>query len=287
MGAYHSVSSGIIDEYWHYDRCIDWSIVSGRREPSEFPMLTSTSTADWWGRRRSLSFGVVIFIIGNIIQVTAMKSWVHMMMGRFVAGLGVGNLSVGVPMFQSECSPREIRGAVVASYQLMITVGILISNIINFGVRNIQDSDASWRIVIGLGIFFSLPLGLGVLVVPESPRWLAGRNDWEGARMAMARLRGMKNDPQNALVEYDLKEMYDIIEKESKAGTSSWLECFSSKSSGIPKLLYRTLLGVAVQFLQQWTGVNVGAPNIPITIPEERLLTPNLAVLFLLRCNDL
>lgn len=44
-------------------------------------------------------------------------------MGRFVAGLGVGNLSVGVPMFQSECCPKEIRGAVVASYQLMITIG--------------------------------------------------------------------------------------------------------------------------------------------------------------------
>lgn len=67
-----------------------------------------------------------------------------MMIGRLVAGLGVGNLSVGVPMFQSESSPREIRGAVVASYQLMITFGILISNIINYGVRNIEDSHASW-----------------------------------------------------------------------------------------------------------------------------------------------
>ncbi|KAM0817039.1 putative General substrate transporter [Seiridium cardinale] len=218
--------------------------------------LSGAYTAEWWGRRRSLSFGVVIFCIGNIIQITAMNSWVHMMMGRFVAGLGVGNLSVGVPMFQSECSPREIRGAVVASYQLMITIGILISNIINYGVRNIQESDSSWRIVIGLGIFFSLPLGLGVMLVPESPRWLASRNDWEGARMAMARLRGMKDDPHNQLVEYDLKEMRDIIEKESSAGTSSWLECFTGRPSRIPKLLYRTLLGISIQFLQQWTGVN-------------------------------
>ncbi|KLU84402.1 hypothetical protein MAPG_03445, partial [Magnaporthiopsis poae ATCC 64411] len=103
--------------------------------------LSGAYTADAWGRRRSLSFGVGIFIIGNIIQVTAMNSWVHMMMGRFVAGLGVGNLSVGVPMFQSECSPREIRGGVVASYQLLITFGILVSNIINYGVRTIQDDD--------------------------------------------------------------------------------------------------------------------------------------------------
>ncbi|KAI0009980.1 general substrate transporter [Xylariaceae sp. FL0662B] len=218
--------------------------------------LSGAYTADWWGRRKSLSFGVVIFIIGNIIQITAMRSWVHMMMGRFVAGLGVGNLSVGVPMFQSECSPREIRGGVVASYQLMITFGILVSNIINYGVRTIQYSDASWRIVIGLGIFFSLPLGLGILTVPESPRWLASHEDWEGARISMARLRGLRDDPQNPLVEEDLNEMYEIIAKEARAGVGTWLECFKVKSSDVPRVCYRTLLGVAVHFLQQWTGVN-------------------------------
>ncbi|ROT36139.1 high-affinity glucose transporter ght2 [Sodiomyces alkalinus F11] len=218
--------------------------------------LSGAYTADWWGRRKSLSFGVAIFIIGNIVQITAMNTWVHMMMGRFVAGLGVGNLSVGVPMFQSECAPREIRGAVVASYQLAITFGILISNIINFGVRNIQDSDASWRIVIGLGLAFSLPLGIGVLAVPESPRWLAARHDWDGARLSLARLRGLKHDPQHQLVEMDVREMYKVLEEESRVGVGSWAECFTGRPSGIPKLVYRTFLGAGIHFLQQWTGVN-------------------------------
>lgn len=220
-------------------------------------MLTGwmCSTADWWGRRKSMSFGVAIFIIGNIIQITSMNSWVHMMMGRFIAGLGVGNLSVGVPMFQSESSPREIRGAVVASYQLMITIGILVSNLVNYGVREIEETDASWRIVIGLGIFFSLPLGFGILVVPESPRWLAGQGDWDGARMSLARLRGKMNDPTCSLVEDDLNEMKEVLAKEKRVGTSSWLECFSLKSE-IPKTFYRTMLGMSIHFLQQWTGVN-------------------------------
>ena len=217
--------------------------------------LSGAYTADWWGRRKSMSFGVLIFIIGNVIQITAMNSWVHMMMGRFVAGLGVGNLSVGVPMFQSESSPREIRGAVVASYQLMITIGILISNIINYGVREIEESDASWRIVIGLGIFFSLPLGGGIMIVPESPRWLAQKGRWEDARMALSRLRGLKDDPQNPLVEDDLNEMREILEKERQVGTGSWAECFNP-NTGIPKLVYRTFLGIFIHFLQQWTGVN-------------------------------
>ncbi|CRK16625.1 hypothetical protein BN1708_002882, partial [Verticillium longisporum] len=218
--------------------------------------LSGAYTADWWGRRKSLTFGVCIFITGNIIQITAMDTWVHMMMGRFVAGLGVGNLSVGVPMYQSECSPRQIRGAVVASYQLLITIGILISNIINYGVRNIQTSDASWRIVIGLGILFSLPLGIGILMVPESPRWLAARHDWEGARMSLARLRGMKDDPHNTLVEDDINEMYKVLEEESRVGVGSWMECFTGRPARLPKLVYRTVLGMTLHFLQQWTGVN-------------------------------
>jgi len=220
--------------------------------------LSGAYTSDWWGRRRSLSFGVVIFVIGNIIQITSMNSWVHLMMGRIVAGLGVGNLSVGVPMFQSECCPREIRGAVVASYQLMITIGILISNIINYGVRSNpgEKTDASWRIVIGLGIAFSLPLGLGILAMPESPRWLAGRGRWEDARMSLARLRGMKDNPEHDLVNDDFKEMHQSIEEQKSAGQASWKECFTGQPSGIPRLVYRTALGCALQFLQQWTGVN-------------------------------
>ena len=57
--------------------------------------LFGAYTSDWWGRRRNLAFGVIIFVLGNIVQITAMQSWMHMMMGRFLAGIGVGILSVG------------------------------------------------------------------------------------------------------------------------------------------------------------------------------------------------
>lgn len=218
--------------------------------------LSGAYTAEWWGRRRSLSFAIILYVIGNIIQITAMNTWVHMTVGRIVAGLGIGILSVGVPMFQSECCPREIRGAVVASYQLMVTVGILVSNVINLGVRAGQDQDWSWRTVIGLGIFFSLWLGIGILFVPESPRWLAGRGRWEESRIALARLRGTRDDPQNQFVLNDFKEMHDSLEEQNRTGQGTWMECFTGQPSGIPRLVFRTFLGCAIQFLQQWTGVN-------------------------------
>lgn len=241
-----------------FDTTIQSLIVSMMSIGTLVGALAGAYTADWFGRRRSLSIGVAVFVIGNIIQITAMYSWVHLMVGRIVAGLGVGVLSIGVPMFQSECCPREIRGAVVASYQLMITIGILISNIINYGVRDNpgQDTDASWRIVIGLGIAFSLPLGIGILFSPESPRWLAGRGRWEEARMSLARLRGKKDDPNDEFVNDDFKEMQESIAEQAKAGEGSWQECFTGQPSGIPRLVYRTFLGCALQFFQQWTGVN-------------------------------
>ncbi|KAH7312476.1 general substrate transporter [Stachybotrys elegans] len=218
--------------------------------------LMGAYTADWFGRRKSIVCGVAAFVVGNIIQIAANNSWVHMTMARFVAGLGLGIVSVGVPMFQSESAPKEIRGGVVGSYQLMITIGILVSNIINYGIRNIQETSASWRVVIGLSIAFSLPLAIGIMLVPESPRWLAMRDDWEGARMSMARLRGLKNDPNNPLIERDLNEMMEIIERERREGQGTWVECFSPNAKS-PKTLYRTLLGTGIQFAQQWSGINV------------------------------
>jgi hypothetical protein len=83
MGADTAEYDGQFDEYWNVDRGVVRRIVSRCTD------LSDDSTADWFGRRRSLSLGVIVFIIGNIIQITAMNSWVHMMMGRFVAGLGV------------------------------------------------------------------------------------------------------------------------------------------------------------------------------------------------------
>jgi SP family sugar:H+ symporter-like MFS transporter len=202
-----------------------------------------------------LAIAVVVFLIGNTLQIAAMESWVHFTIGRIVAGFGVGSLSVGVPMFQAECSPREIRGAIIASYQLMISLGILIANIVNYGVREIQENDASWRAVIAIEMGFSIPLGLGVLFSPESPRWLAARDDWDGARLSLGRLRGLKHDLNNPIVEDDFEEMKALLNEELSVGQGGWMECLTP-SPETPRGVYRTLLGMAIQFLQQWTGCN-------------------------------
>ncbi|KAM6485948.1 general substrate transporter [Trichoderma sp. SZMC 28011] len=201
-----------------------------------FGALAGAYTSDWFGRRKSIALGVFIFILGDAMQVTATHSWIHLTMGRFVAGLGIGNLSVGVPMFQSECAPREIRGAVVASYQLLITIGILFGNVVCYFMRRHQENSETWRLVIGIGALYSIPLG-------------------EKARQSLSRLRGKSKDPSNVLVENDMHEMREVLALERQTGTASWIECFSLKSR-VPKTRYRTFLGMGIHFLQQWTGIN-------------------------------
>ncbi|RFU80489.1 low-affinity hexose transporter hxt3 [Trichoderma arundinaceum] len=119
-----------------------------------FGSLLGAYTSDWLGRRKSIALGVIIFIAGDIIQVIAASSWVHVTMGRFVSGIGIGNLSVGVPMFQSECVPREIRGAVVTSYQLLITIGILFGNLVECFSPTSKVPKTQYRTLLGMGIHF-------------------------------------------------------------------------------------------------------------------------------------
>lgn len=86
--------------------------------------LASGWICDKLGRRYTISASAFFYIIGVIIEITSETQWVQFAMGRFVAGLGIGALSTSVPMYQSESVPKNIRGTVVASYQLLITLGI-------------------------------------------------------------------------------------------------------------------------------------------------------------------
>lgn len=86
--------------------------------------LCSAPLSDKIGRKYSISFWAFSYIVGVIIEITSNKVWVQFAIGRLIGGLGIGSLSTCVPMYQSESIPKAIRGAVLASYQLMITLGI-------------------------------------------------------------------------------------------------------------------------------------------------------------------
>ncbi|OJJ46779.1 hypothetical protein ASPZODRAFT_66659 [Penicilliopsis zonata CBS 506.65] len=210
--------------------------------------LVAAPIADRMGRKFSMSFWSIIHIVGIIIQITTDTKWYQVAMGRWVAGLGVGGLSSVVPMYQSESAPRQIRGTIVSAFQLFVAFGIFISYIINFGTERIQ-STASWRITMGIGFAWPLILAVGTLFLPESPRYAYRQGRVEEARQVMCKLYGVP--PNHRVVAQEMKDMKDKLEEEKAAGAASLFEIFTG-----PRMLYRVLLGIALQSLQQLTGAN-------------------------------
>jgi len=211
--------------------------------------LAAAPIADRVGRKYSITFWCIIFIVGVIVQITSTTNWVQIALGRWTAGWGVGGLSVLTPMYMSEISPRQVRGALVSCYQLFITLGIFIAYCINYGTHA-EQSRASWRITMGVGFIWPTIMGIGVLFLRESPRWEYRKGRHESARETIAKVYGVHIHHHEVH-----REMFEIKQKldaeTAGGGRPAWYECVTG-----PRMLYRTLLGMALQMLQQLTGAN-------------------------------
>ncbi|KIY64429.1 general substrate transporter [Cylindrobasidium torrendii FP15055 ss-10] len=228
--------------------------------------LCGAPIADTLGRRYAMVVECIVFFVGDIIQITSSTHWVQYAIGRIVTGLGIGALSTAVPMYQAETSPSQIRGIVNAMYQFFVTFGILLAYCISIGSRELNNS-GQWRLVIGLGFTWPTILAIFIQTMPESPRWLASKGRDEKARRSIARVRGVTGTSRfgrvtkqedelksrwDGLVDRELAEMHNTIKAESQSANGTWADCFNPKD----KVLYRTLLGMAIQTLQQLTGAN-------------------------------
>ncbi|KAI0067489.1 general substrate transporter [Artomyces pyxidatus] len=214
--------------------------------------LCGAPTADFLGRRLAMQIECLIFSVGVIIQITSTTSWAQLAVGRLISGLGVGALSAAVPMYQAETAPPQIRGAMTATYQLFITLGILVAYCISIGTRHIPGA-GSWRTVIGIGFIWPAVLAVGIQFMPESPRWLAAHGHIAKAERAIAVTRGLSASAaaNDYIIKREVEEIRQSVEYE-KTVRSGWIDCFRPNH----KILYRTLLGMSLQSLQQLTGAN-------------------------------
>jgi sugar porter (SP) family MFS transporter len=132
--------------------------------------------ADRYGRRPGLMVAAAIFAISSIGMAFSPSLQIFIIM-RFCAGIGVGMSSMLSPLYIAEISPAGIRGRNVAINQLTIVLGILITNLVNYKLAD--NGPSSWRLMFGAGVIPSALFFLGVIFLPESPRWLikAGRKD--------------------------------------------------------------------------------------------------------------
>ncbi|CAR30031.1 MFS domain-containing protein [Lachancea thermotolerans] len=210
--------------------------------------ISAPLVSDTMGRRFGLIASTIVFSIGVILQVAATGQDL-LIVGRVIAGLGVGILSAIVPLYQSEAAPKWIRGAVVSCYQGAITVGLLLAACVNQGTHARTDS-GSYRIPIAIQFAWALILFVGMIVLPESPRFYVKQGKIEKAGNALSRLRGLPAD--HPIVEGELEEILANFNYEKSLGSTTVWDCFKRGNHQ----LKRMLIGLAIQALQQLTGIN-------------------------------
>jgi MFS family permease len=186
-----------------------------------FGVLCTGTLADKLSRKYTIVLAVVIFCIGVIVQTAAFQPS-SIYGGRFITGLGVGSLSMTVPLYNAELAPPEVRGSLVALQQLAITFGIMVSFWIDYGTNYIggtgsTQSDAAWRIPIALQIVPALILGFGILFMPFSPRWLVNKGRDDEALQVLGKARQLPPDSELVQIEFlEIKAQY-LFEKETSA----------------------------------------------------------------------
>lgn len=154
---------------------------------------------------------------------------------------------LSVPMYQSESAPKWIRGTIVGCYQLAITIGLLLAACANQGTHNRNDA-GSYRIPLAIQFVWAVILGVGMFLLPETPRFLIRKDDFEGAAKSMSRLRSLP--PDHPAIIAELNEIKAIHEYEMSLGESTYADCFA------PNMIKRLLTGCGIQALQQLTGIN-------------------------------
>ncbi|KAM3422839.1 hypothetical protein BST61_g321 [Cercospora zeina] len=213
-----------------------------------FGALIAGKIADTLGRKLSISVSSFFCMIGTVIEISSQSAWYQFAIGRLVNGFGIGALSVLVPMYQSESSPAIIRGVLVASYQLFITLGIWTAEMVDWGTSE-KGNSTSWRIPNGLSFLWAIILGVGILFLPESPRYAYAKGRVEECRTTLSRLGGLSPDSRELnILMNDIRVKH---EEEAAAGKAQWIELFTG-----PRMFYRIALGVVLQAGQQLTGAN-------------------------------
>ncbi|GMI85500.1 GLUCOSE TRANSPORTER 1, plastidic GLC translocator [Hibiscus trionum] len=201
--------------------------------------FTGGSLADKFGRTRTFQLDAIPLIIGAILTATA-QTVQTMIIGRLLAGIGIGISSAIVPLYISEISPTEIRGALGSINQLFICIGILAALVAGLPLAG---NPQWWRTMFGVAAVPSILLALGMAFSPESPRWLYQQGKLPEAEKAIRTLYGKE---RVAEVMHELRN----AGQGSTEPEAGWFDLFSSRYWKVVSV------GAALFLFQQLAGIN-------------------------------
>lgn len=211
-----------------------------------FGTLMSGILSNKFGRRRTMLISAIVFVAGSVL--CAVSADEKLLIGaRFLLGIAVGIASFTAPLYLSEVSPQKVRGALIAMYQLMITIGILLAFLSDTWLSTYATfggvTGGHWRLMLGIIAIPAFLMFIGMLFLPESPRWLFLKGFKE---QAIGVFRRMK------LEEPEIEREVAEIEESLRVKQNGWHLLCTNRN-----FARAIFLGIGLQIIQQFTGINV------------------------------
>jgi SP family galactose:H+ symporter-like MFS transporter len=192
--------------------------------------LIGGKLADRYGRRKMIIIAAIIFA-GGAIGTALTQSIIFLIGGRIIVGIAIGMASFIAPLYISEMSPPKIRGSLVTFNQLFITIGIVLSYLVDYAFTPING----WRYMFGLAAIPALVLLIAMIFMPSSPRWLVSSGTVDKARSTLIEIRRTNN------IDDELNEISTSLDKQKQRGGF---------------FLPAMIVGVSLAIFQQVTGIN-------------------------------
>ncbi|WP_329353156.1 sugar porter family MFS transporter [Streptomyces sp. NBC_01261] len=223
--------------------------------------------ADRVGRKKSLVIAGAIFVVSTIACALA-PNVPLLIVARIALGYAVGVASVVVPLYLAELAPASQRGRIVTVNQLMLVIGLFLAFVINAVLANTIDDQVVWRYMLGVAVVPAAALLLGMLTLPDTPRWYASKQMWSEARRTLQRAHLADR------VEEEYEQITAIVEADAIKGKLSVIATLRSE----PWMKRLIVIGIILAMAQQTTGINVVMYYAP-TVLESSGLTRSASLL--------
>ena len=196
---------------------------------------------DRLGRRKVILASAVIFAVGAVWSGIAADAW-NLVLARLFLGVAIGVSSFAVPLYIAEISPTKVRGTLVSMFQLMVTIGVLVSYLSYLYFADESDMTC-WRPMFYVGVIPACILLIGMFFMPETPRWLMSQGRHDESIRILNRIEG------EAQAKISFRQMQEEI-KRSEAEKSGWRELLQ------PWLRTPLIICIGIMFFQQFVGIN-------------------------------
>ncbi len=208
--------------------------------------LIAGPIGDRYGRRLLIAASAIVFLIG-VLQILIANSFLLIFLARLFLGIGVGMVAVAVPLYVAEIVPSKDRGKYMTFFQLLLTFGIVLAYFVDL----IFTPSGNWRAMFAVLLIPVSILLLGVLKLPESPRWLIAQGHLDKAKQVLARIRHSAHEVEKDVVS---------IQTTLHATKSSWRDFYASQ------FLKPCMIAVSIAVFNQLTGINSFLQYAPLIL---------------------